>query len=142
MPSGIASYTTSGPGGSQRPTIIPSRPQRHNRCACRRPAASRRKAKKTVCISRLSLLLSSLSGAIAQMGERLHGMQEVVGSNPIGSILTSPCHLRVCEKSFLCHSPRQMLCYTFDYTYGSIFEVDIMRLSSGGRTASRRSDSA
>ena len=26
-------------------------------------------------------------GAIAQMGERLHGMQEVVGSNPIGSIL-------------------------------------------------------
>jgi hypothetical protein len=25
-------------------------------------------------------------GAIAQMGERLHGMQEVVGSNPIGSI--------------------------------------------------------
>ena len=27
------------------------------------------------------------SGAIAQMGERLHGMQEVVGSNPIGSII-------------------------------------------------------
>jgi hypothetical protein len=27
-----------------------------------------------------------LFGAIAQMGERLHGMQEVVGSNPIGSI--------------------------------------------------------
>ena len=27
-----------------------------------------------------------LIGAIAQMGERLHGMQEVVGSNPIGSI--------------------------------------------------------
>ncbi len=26
-------------------------------------------------------------GAIAQMGERLHGMQEVVGSNPIGPIL-------------------------------------------------------
>jgi hypothetical protein len=25
-------------------------------------------------------------GAIAQLGERLHGMQEVVGSNPIGSI--------------------------------------------------------
>ena len=28
-----------------------------------------------------------LFGAIAQMGERLHGMQEVVGSNPIGSIV-------------------------------------------------------
>ncbi len=26
------------------------------------------------------------SGALAQLGERLHGMQEVVGSNPIGSI--------------------------------------------------------
>ena len=29
-------------------------------------------------------------GALAQLGERLHGMQEVVGSSPIGSIsLTS-----------------------------------------------------
>jgi hypothetical protein len=27
------------------------------------------------------------AGAIAQLGERLHGMQEVVGSNPIGSIV-------------------------------------------------------
>ena len=25
-------------------------------------------------------------GAVAQLGERLHGMQEVVGSSPIGSI--------------------------------------------------------
>ena len=31
------------------------------------------------------LILTEL-GAIAQLGERLHGMQEVVGSNPIGSI--------------------------------------------------------
>jgi hypothetical protein len=30
-----------------------------------------------------------LFGAIAQMGERLHGMQEVVGSNPIGSIFSN-----------------------------------------------------
>jgi hypothetical protein len=29
----------------------------------------------------------SANGAIAQLGERLHGMQEVVGSNPIGSIM-------------------------------------------------------
>ncbi len=26
-------------------------------------------------------------GAVAQLGERLHGMQEVVGSSPIGSTL-------------------------------------------------------
>jgi PD-(D/E)XK endonuclease len=32
------------------------------------------------------------TGAIAQLGERLHGMQEVTGSNPVGSIsgTTSP----------------------------------------------------
>ena len=31
-------------------------------------------------------------GAIAQLGERLHGMQEVVGSSPSGStIFSSPC---------------------------------------------------
>ena len=29
---------------------------------------------------------NSLRGAVAQLAERLHGMQEVVGSNPIGSI--------------------------------------------------------
>ncbi len=28
-------------------------------------------------------------GALAQLGERLHGMQEVVGSSPIGSISLS-----------------------------------------------------
>ena len=34
-----------------------------------------------------ALVLSSARiGALAQLGERLHGMQEVVGSNPIGSI--------------------------------------------------------
>ncbi len=33
------------------------------------------------------MLISFYYGAIAQLGERLHGMQEVVGSNPIGSIL-------------------------------------------------------
>ena len=33
------------------------------------------------------MLILYQSGAIAQLGERLHGMQEVVGSNPIGSIL-------------------------------------------------------
>ena len=31
------------------------------------------------------MIIGLISGAIAQMGERLHGMQEVVGSNPIGS---------------------------------------------------------
>jgi hypothetical protein len=32
------------------------------------------------------VLILYANGAIAQLGERLHGMQEVVGSNPIGSI--------------------------------------------------------
>ena len=32
---------------------------------------------------------SQLPGAVAQLGERLHGMQEVVGSTPIGSIFIS-----------------------------------------------------
>ena len=32
------------------------------------------------------MLILYEDGAIAQLGERLHGMQEVVGSNPIGSI--------------------------------------------------------
>ena len=34
-------------------------------------------------------------GALAQLGERLHGMQEVEGSNPLGSI--NP-HLLVCKR--------------------------------------------
>jgi integrase len=68
-------------------------------------------------------------GAIAQLGERLHGMQEVVGSNPIGSISITSCNSKVCEKSFLCHSPQQMLCYTYDYTFRNILEVSIMSRS-------------
>ena len=31
-------------------------------------------------------IYSTLHGAIVQLGERLHGMQEVVGSSPISSI--------------------------------------------------------
>ena len=42
---------------------------------------------KFICHSRIYVLISFYYGAIAQLGERLHGMQEVVGSNPIGSIL-------------------------------------------------------
>ena len=39
-----------------------------------------------------SLLHNDLrtSGAIAQLGERLHGMQEVWGSSPHGSIFLTP----------------------------------------------------
>ena len=33
---------------------------------------------------------SGIIGAVAQLGERFHGMEEVVGSNPIGSILVLP----------------------------------------------------
>ena len=31
------------------------------------------------------MLINYLIGAVAQLEERLHGMQEVVGSSPIGS---------------------------------------------------------
>jgi hypothetical protein len=34
----------------------------------------------------LNLALSQILGAVAQLGERLHGMQEVEGSNPFSSI--------------------------------------------------------
>ena len=34
----------------------------------------------------------SSNGALAQLGERLHGMQEVEGSNPLGSIFRSVLH--------------------------------------------------
>ena len=44
---------------------------------------------KFVCQSRISVLILFCFGAIAQLGERLHGMQEVVGSNPIGSIFVT-----------------------------------------------------
>jgi hypothetical protein len=36
-------------------------------------------------ITQDSVLNSSLRGAVAQLGERLNGIQEVVGSTPIGS---------------------------------------------------------
>ena len=48
-------------------------------------------------------------------------MQEVVGSNPIGSIFISFCNLKICEKSFICHLSQQMLRYTDDYTFNVIF---------------------
>ena len=44
--------------------------------------------RKFICQSRISVLILFYFGAIAQLGERLHGMQEVVGSNPIGSTLS------------------------------------------------------
>ena len=34
-------------------------------------------------------MINAYSGAIAQLGERLHGMQEVVSSNLIGSSVVS-----------------------------------------------------
>ena len=41
----------------------------------------------------LRLIFSTFSwyGVIAQLGERLHGMQEVIGSIPISSTRTSQC---------------------------------------------------
>ncbi len=45
-----------------------------------------RVGREFICHNRTLVLISRNFGAIAQLGERLHGMQEVVGSNPIGSI--------------------------------------------------------
>ena len=44
-----------------------------------------------VCQRRGCLVLLSATGAIAQLGERLHGMQEVAGSIPTGSITFPLC---------------------------------------------------
>ena len=58
---------------------------------------------KFVCQNRAFLLVSLSFGAIAQLGERLHGMQEVVGSNPIGSTF----YLSENKKAELVNSPLQ-----------------------------------
>ena len=39
---------------------------------------------------RIASLSDALKGAIAQLGERLHGMQEVTGSIPVSSINDVP----------------------------------------------------
>jgi hypothetical protein len=44
------------------------------------------------------MLILHYFGAIAQLGERLHGMQEVVGSNPIGSIFPMISELLLRER--------------------------------------------
>ena len=63
------------------------------------PAAAGRKpkilAKKCLPAGRFSGRIGT-NGAIAQLGERLHGMQEVVGSNPIGSIIATLCFISTC----------------------------------------------
>ena len=41
-------------------------------------------------------------GAIAQLGERLHGMQEVASSNLVGSIVVSCAEFGVYEYSHTC----------------------------------------
>ncbi len=48
------------------------------------------------------MLILLYFGAIAQLGECLHGMQEVVGSNPIGSILFTSVVYRRLNGSFAC----------------------------------------
>jgi hypothetical protein len=47
------------------------------------------------------MLVSNHLGAIAQLGERLHGMQEVVGSNPIGSIFITSLFISACPSLFI-----------------------------------------
>ena len=63
----------------------------------RRPPESGKKGgEKFICQGGYYLLKSSKHGALAQLGERLHGMQEVVGSNPIGSILIVSWLINTC----------------------------------------------
>jgi hypothetical protein len=38
--------------------------------------------------------LSAVHGGLAQLGERLHGMQEVIGSSPLSSIGRRPIESR------------------------------------------------
>ena len=38
-------------------------------------------------------MMKNSNGAIAQLGERLHGMQEVVGSSPISSTKKHAAHM-------------------------------------------------
>ena len=45
------------------------------------------RSKLTVRAASRLMIRGFTTGAVAQLGERLHGMQEVVGSTPIGSIL-------------------------------------------------------
>jgi hypothetical protein len=47
----------------------------------------------------LKLTTLQLGGAVAQLGARLDGIEEVVGSNPIGStnILVMPYHLYILQ---------------------------------------------
>ena len=73
-----------------------------------------------------SIMLYDTSGRLAQLARAParhaggHWFESSTAQFP------SPYHQRVCEKSFLCHPPRQMLCYTYDYTYRSILEASIM----------------
>jgi hypothetical protein len=58
-------------------------------CAIAWPAARPKARNPTVKICLPECFVCAIiagTGALAQLGERLHGMQEVVGSNPIGSI--------------------------------------------------------
>ena len=62
-----------------------------------------------------------LGGPIAQLGERLHGMQEVVGSIPIGSTI-------ICYSSFLNIGLRPLArldppVFFKDFAFGSFLKI-------------------
>ena len=56
-------------------------------------------------------------GAVAQLGERLHGMQEVVSSNLIGSIFVTLFNLKGCEETFQCRRHWQFLFHPLGYLF-------------------------
>ncbi len=78
-----------GVAGSTRAAIIApeSRWFQLRRAGCEQAASLRSRLKS--CEGR-SVLKPCLTGAIAQLGARLHGMQKVRGSTPLGSIPARP----------------------------------------------------
>jgi hypothetical protein len=68
------------------PDHWPRAPGDAGRRTHRRPSRQAAKREGATAPERWALKVGLNSGAVAQLGERLHGMQEVVSSNLIGSI--------------------------------------------------------
>ncbi len=79
------------------------------------------KSGEFVCQCPILVLPSADFGALAQLGERLHGMQEVVGSNPIGSIAQGCSEVLVGEAP-----PHQHLLPIVLADYSQIWSISVV----------------
>ena len=68
-------------------------------------------------------------GAIAQLGERLHGMQEVVGSNPISSIFLRAAN---CRSFYLALKSPEAGRYEEDHSQGAFVLARSPETALGG----------